>query len=191
LRGPLQRFPKVLRYVELNHFCHDNLLDPSESRCARRRQIVRSSFSVAISAGATFIAAMIRTSCSVKPRVVIFHKRLQTSNQDSTEACLRDKSAITCVWGHRQIVQSCSGYMVQAEACTSRSGSIHTFGGFGISARSVVSAIHWHSFRVANNFDAESLRFPEAGLWIARRSAKGSGLFADVSPSDWPILGLW
>src|SRR5246127_331857 len=26
-RGPLQRFPKVLRYIKLNYFCHDNLLD--------------------------------------------------------------------------------------------------------------------------------------------------------------------
>ena len=40
---------------------------------ARLRQIARWPLSVAISAGATFIAAMIRTSCSVKPRVVIFH----------------------------------------------------------------------------------------------------------------------
>src|SRR6266700_2191935 len=27
LRSPLQRFPEVIRYVELNYLCHDNLLD--------------------------------------------------------------------------------------------------------------------------------------------------------------------
>ena len=35
--------------------------------------VVRSLLSVAIRADATFVAAMIRTSCSMKPRVVIFH----------------------------------------------------------------------------------------------------------------------
>jgi len=68
-----ERLAKVLRYVKLNYFCHDNLLAPGESRWVRLRQIVRSPVSAAISAGATFIAAMIRTSCSVKPRVLIFH----------------------------------------------------------------------------------------------------------------------
>jgi hypothetical protein len=37
--------------------------------------VVRSLLSFAIRADATFLAAMIRTSCSVKPRVVIFHIR--------------------------------------------------------------------------------------------------------------------
>ena len=35
--------------------------------------VVRSLLSVAIRADATFVAAMIKTSCSMKPRVVIFH----------------------------------------------------------------------------------------------------------------------
>ncbi len=73
LRRRPQLFPKVLWYVKLNHVCHDNLLDPGESGCAGLRQIVRSPSSVATSVDATFIAAMIRTSCSVKPRVLIFH----------------------------------------------------------------------------------------------------------------------
>src|SRR5271165_2325265 len=94
-----QRFPKVLRHVKLNHFCHDNLLDPRESPCERLGQIVRSPLLVAISAVATFISAMIRTSCSVKPRVVIFH----ISASNSSEACLCGEFRISCVRAQGQI----------------------------------------------------------------------------------------
>ena len=61
--------------------------------------VVRSPLSVAISAGATFIAAMIRTSCSVKPPVVIFH--ISASKEEfetQVRPCLRDESATTCLW---------------------------------------------------------------------------------------------
>src|ERR1700735_546253 len=51
--------------------------------------IVRSLLSVAIRADATFVAAMTRTSCSVKPRVVIFHI---SASRPCT--CCRDDAAI-------------------------------------------------------------------------------------------------
>ena len=61
--------------------------------------VVRSLLLVAIRADATFVAAMIRTSCSVKPRVVIFHiSATKEEIETQVRPCLRDESATTCLW---------------------------------------------------------------------------------------------
>jgi len=61
--------------------------------------VVRSLLLVAIRAAATFVAAMIRTSCSVKPRVVIFHiSATKEESETQVRPCLRDESATTCLW---------------------------------------------------------------------------------------------
>jgi hypothetical protein len=61
--------------------------------------VVRSLLSVAIRADATFVAAMIRTSCKLKPRVVIFHiSATKEEIETQVRPCLRDESAPTCLW---------------------------------------------------------------------------------------------
>ena len=50
--------------------------------------VVRSLWSVAIGADAIFVAAMISTSCSVKPRVVIFHMSATKEEIEPSEALL-------------------------------------------------------------------------------------------------------
>src|SRR6202023_3827329 len=92
---PPQRFPKVLRHVKLNPLFHDNLLEPVESRCVAAVPVLRSLLSVAITGDATFIAAMIRTSCSVKPRVAIFHISATTENSRSSELLLTISATLT------------------------------------------------------------------------------------------------
>ncbi len=58
----------------------------------------RSLLSVSIRADATFVAAMIRSSCSVKPRVVIFHISHKEEIETQVRPCLRDESATRCLW---------------------------------------------------------------------------------------------
>ena len=61
--------------------------------------VVRSLLLVAIRAEATFVAAMIRTSCSVKPRVVIFHiSATKEEIETQLRPCLRDECATICLW---------------------------------------------------------------------------------------------
>ncbi len=61
-------------------------------------QVVRSLLLVAIRADATSVADMIRTSCSVKPRVVIFHiSATKEEIETQVRPCLRDESATTCL----------------------------------------------------------------------------------------------
>lgn len=61
--------------------------------------VVRSLLSVAIRADATFVAAMIRTSCSVKPRFVIFHiSATKEEIETQVRPHLRDEFAMTCLW---------------------------------------------------------------------------------------------
>ena len=74
-------------------------LEPVEFRCAGLCQFVRSLFSVAIGADATFIAAIIKTSCSVKPRVVIFHiTATKEEIETQVRPRLRDEFAMICLW---------------------------------------------------------------------------------------------
>jgi len=56
--------------------------------------VVRSLLSIAIMGDATFVAAMSRTSCSVKPRVVIFHiSATKEELETQVRPCLRDEAA--------------------------------------------------------------------------------------------------
>ena len=75
-----------------------------------------------------FIAATIRTSCSVKPRVVIFH----ISASNSTEACLCGECGLPCACSQGQIWRLWPGNMVAAQGCTSGRGNLHTFGGMNV-----------------------------------------------------------
>ena len=85
---------------------------------------------------------MIRTSCSVKPRVVIFHiSATKEEIETQVRPCLRDESATNCLWlttVNRVIVVSVYGggsrlYFLERKALVLLGGrTLSSVGGFEV-----------------------------------------------------------